>query len=90
MEWVEKRIGVTNRFGLHARAAARLVAVASAFASEIRMVRDGIEVDCKSILDILSTACTQGTSVTVKACGHDAREALQAVEALFVQKFGEE
>lgn len=90
MECSEKKLSITNKFGLHGRAAARLVEVASLFASDIVLVRDGVEVDCKSILDVMSMACTQGTPVAVKACGDDADEALVAVEALFNRKFGEE
>ena len=90
MNCVEKQLAITNSLGLHARAAARLVEVASAFTAQISLIRDGQEVDCKSILDVLSTACTQGTPVAVKACGPDAREALLAVETLFASKFGEE
>lgn len=90
MDFVEKELSITNKFGLHGRAAAKLVEVASLFSSDIFLVRDGIEVDCKSILDVMSMACTQGTPVAVKACGNDADEALDAVEELFNKKFGEE
>ena len=89
MKKVEKKLSITNKFGLHGRAAAKLVEVASGYASEIRLIREGIEVDCKSILDVMSMACTQGTPVAVKATGTDAEEALVAVENLFKNRFGE-
>lgn len=90
MRKVEKKLSITNKFGLHGRPAARLVEVASLFASDIRLVRDGCEVNCKSILDVMSMACANGTPVTVKASGADADEAMAAVESLFTDKFGEE
>ncbi len=90
MGYIEKQLAIANKFGLHGRAAAKLVEVASLFTSEILLVRDGVEVNCKSILEVMSMACTQGTPVAVKACGNDADAALVAIEELFNKKFGEE
>ena len=90
MNFVAKELSITNKLGLHGRAAAKLVEVAAHFSSDIVLVRDGTEVDCKSILDVMSMACTQGTPVAVKACGEDADDALHAIEELFNNKFGEE
>ena len=87
---MEKELFIVNRFGLHGRAAAKLVEVASSFSSEIMLVRDDAEVDCKSILDVMSMACTQGTPVAVRARGSDAEAALAAVEELINNRFGEE
>jgi len=89
-EMMEKELCITNRFGLHGRAAAKLVEVAASFSSEIFLVRDHIEVDCKSILDVMSMACTQGTPVAVRARGDDAEAAMKAIEQLFIDRFGEE
>lgn len=89
MKKVEKKLFITNKLGLHGRPAAKLVEVASRYASDIRLIREGVAVDCKSILDVMSVACTQGTTVAVKVCGSDADKALAAVEQLFIEGFGE-
>ena len=89
-ECISCRASISNKFGLHGRAAAKLVETATLFASQIRLVRGDCEVDCKSILDVMSMACTQGTDVILKAQGSDANEALQAIKELFHDKFGEE
>jgi phosphocarrier protein HPr len=87
---IEKKVKIPNKLGLHGRASARLVEVAAQFSAEIRLLRDETEADCKSILDVLSTACTQGTTVTIRAEGEDAAEAIAALEKLLEDKFGEE
>jgi len=87
---VEKELRITNKFGLHGRASARLVETARKYKADIRLVRDGNEVDCKSILDVMTMACTQGTPVTIRARGEDAEAALADLEQLMHNKFGEE
>lgn len=81
---------IRNELGLHARAAARMVQVARQFRSELRLVKDGAQVDGKSILDVLSLSCPRGTEVVLLALGPDAQEALRAVGELIEQGFGEE
>ena len=79
-----------NRLGLHARAAAKLVHLASSFRSDMTLVTgDGEEIDAKSILGILLLAAGQGTDLTLRCAGDDEAEALQAVAALFADRFGE-
>jgi len=85
-----KTTRVINRLGLHARAAAKIVKVASMFASEITLEVNGQEVNAKSILGILTLACPMGSLVTVAAEGPDAEDAVLAIEALFNAKFDEE
>ena len=80
---------VRNELGLHARAAARMVQVARNFASEVRLSREGAQVDGKNILDVLSLSCPRGTQVVLYASGPDAEEALQAIGALIDDGFGE-
>ncbi len=87
---VERDLEVTNRLGLHARAAAKLVHTAGAFSSQIHLVKDGDEVDAKSILGILILAAAQGSEVTIRCDGADEQEAVDAIAALFTQRFGEE
>ena len=87
---VERELRITNKFGLHGRASARLVETARQYKADIWLVRDGTAVDCKSILDVMTMACTQGTPVTIRARGTDAKAALAALEELMNNRFGEE
>lgn len=87
---VEGRLRVINRLGLHARAAAKLVHLASVFACDIALVfDDGEEIDAKSILGILGRGAAQGTELLVRCRGADAGPAFSALEALFASRFGE-
>lgn len=81
---------VRNKLGIHARVAAKLVAVAVRFRSTIFFERDGNEVNAKSLLGILTMACPQGSFITIRAEGNDAGEAVEAIARLFEDKFGEE
>lgn len=86
---VESKLEISNRLGLHARAAAKLVHLAGSFASQVTLVTDGEEVDAKSILGILQLGAAQGTEVAIRCEGADEAEALDAVTRLFHQRFGE-
>ncbi|HEU4796750.1 MAG TPA: HPr family phosphocarrier protein, partial [Pyrinomonadaceae bacterium] len=87
----ERRLQVTSRLGLHARAAANLVRVASQFKSNLTIQRlDGnAEADAKSILSILTLAASRGTDLKIVASGEDEQEALEAVVGLFSRDFDE-
>ncbi len=80
---------ITNKLGLHARASAKLTQVASAFASEIWITRNGRRVNAKSIMGVMMLAAGKGSTVTVEAEGADARQALDAILQLIGDKFGE-
>jgi len=86
----EREFDIQNRLGLHARAAAQLVRLANQFSSEIRLVKDGVEVNGKSIMGVLMLAAPKDTRILVRASGADAEEALAAIGALISRKFGEE
>lgn len=88
---VARSIGVTGRLGLHARAAAKLVRVASQFKSSITLKRsdNAVEADAKSILSILMLAASLGTKLEVVANGPDEQLALDAVLDLFARDFDE-
>jgi len=86
---ITRDIEIKNKLGLHARAAAKLVHTAARFKSDIKVKKGDEEVDGKSILGILLLAAGRGAVITVKADGEDERDALQAVEQLFDQKFDE-
>jgi phosphocarrier protein len=83
-------VRITNRLGLHARAAARFVHTANRFRARISAVRDGRTMDGKSILGILLLAASQGSTLTLEADGEDEREALEALVRLVEGGFGEE
>ncbi|RMH18366.1 MAG: HPr family phosphocarrier protein [Acidobacteria bacterium] len=86
---IERELEIKNRLGLHARAAAKLVHKASEFRSDVTLVRDGEEVDGKSILGILLLAAEQGSKIVVRADGEDENEALTAIAELIESRFGE-
>ena len=86
---IRKELMIENKLGLHARAAAQIVKTASAFTSRILLTKDGIEVDGKSIMGIMMMAAARGTTVLVSAEGDDEDKALEGMEKLFKEKFGE-
>ena len=91
METVLSRVFmIKNKFGLHARPSASFVQTASRFRSEIKVEKDGLVADGKSILDLMMLAAAQGTQVTIKARGADAQEALKALGDLIEGRFGED
>ena len=85
----QEQVMITNKLGLHARAAAKLVHTATAFAAEIFVGTEHEEVNAKSILGILTLAATKGTPLMVRADGEDEGEAVKAIVDLFASKFGE-
>ena len=87
---VKQTIKIENKLGLHARAAAKFVQLASKFQSEIQVTKDGVQVDGKSIMGVLMLAAAQGTSIVVAATGGDAQEAIDALSTLIGDKFGED
>ena len=80
---------IVNRLGLHARAAAKLTHLASGYQSEIWLSRSGRRVNAKSIMGVMMLAAGQGTKVLIEAEGADAPQALEALERLIADKFGE-
>ncbi|HKB69042.1 MAG TPA: HPr family phosphocarrier protein [Pyrinomonadaceae bacterium] len=88
---VERTLLIKQRLGLHARAAAKLVRVASAFQSQVQLRRLEGEVtaDAKSILSVLMLAAGRGTELQAIADGVDEEAAMEAIEQLFAEGFGE-
>ena len=84
-----KEITVSNNLGIHARPAAQFVKMASEFKAEIRVAKDGEEVDGKSIMGLMMLAAGHGSVLKMIAEGPDADEALQSLEDLVVRNFGE-
>lgn len=88
----QRTVTISNRLGLHARAAARLVRRASQFNSKVALLREdsGEAADGKSILSVLLLAASRGTSLIIKTDGDDEERALNALVELVEQRFGEE
>ncbi len=88
---LERQVAITNRLGLHARAAAALVRTANRFQSLLRVERlDGsANADAKSILSVLMLAASRGTELRLTADGSDEHEAIEALSNLFANGFGE-
>jgi len=86
----ERSVTIKNPLGLHARAAAQVVRMATQYSSRICLRRtNGDEADAKSILGILHLAAACGTQVTIHTSGEDESDALDAIDALFNRGFGE-
>jgi phosphocarrier protein len=85
----EKKILIQNELGLHARAATKLVQLATKFPCEVTVTKDGHEVNGKSIMGVLMLVASKGTWVTLRAKGDRAQEAIDALAQLVDDKFGE-
>lgn len=85
-----RELPIINRKGLHARASAKFVQCCENFTADIRVTRCGETVGGTSIMGLLTLAAAQGTSVSVAATGAQAKEALDALEALLANRFGED
>ena len=81
---------IVNKLGLHARAAAKLIDLASGFESGIRICRDGREADAKSIMKVMMLAASKGKSLEILAQGDDAAEAVEAIDRLVARRFDEQ
>lgn len=86
---VERSATIRNRAGLHARPAGEVVKVAQRFRSEVKLEKDGLQVDGKSILGVMMLAAEQGTVLLIRCSGEDAAEAAEALVALVNRGFGE-
>ena len=87
---VQATVNICNQRGLHARASAKFVKLASSFESEIRVTRDGVTVDARSIMGLLMLGAGIGCGVDIEAEGPDAAEALDALSDLVARKFDED
>ncbi len=87
---MEKTVEIINKLGLHARAAAKFVTLASKFSADIRVRKDNREVSGKSIMGVMMLAAAKGSTITLIAEGEDAQQALDELDALIADRFGEE
>ncbi|MAS10547.1 HPr family phosphocarrier protein [Endozoicomonas sp. G2_2] len=84
-----REFAIVNKLGLHARAASKFVTVASQYEADIRVAKDGREVSGKSIMGVMMLAAARGSRIDVSAEGADAEAALDALEELVRDRFGE-
>jgi phosphocarrier protein len=87
---IRQTIAITNKLGLHARAAAKLSHLANRFQSNIFLIYHGDKVNAKSLLGILTLAASVGTPITIEAEGKDEKNAVNQIVTLFNAKFDEE
>lgn len=86
---VVKKMEIKNKLGVHARAAALLVQTVNRFSAQVTISKDGQSADGRSIMGVLTLAATQGSTIEVEATGHDAEQAVKAIEKLIDKRFNE-
>ena len=86
---IQTQLTIVNKLGLHARAAAKFVGCASAFSSNIQAGKDGQMVDAKSIMSVMMLAAGKGTVLDLQIEGDDEEAALEALQTLIDNRFGE-
>ncbi|HEY1952371.1 MAG TPA: HPr family phosphocarrier protein [Gemmatimonadaceae bacterium] len=85
----EREVRIVNKLGIHARPAAEIVKTAGKFRSSVTIVRDDLEVNAKSIMGVMMLAAEFGATIVIRAVGDDAEQALDALQAVIANKFGE-
>ena len=86
---LQKDIPIINKLGLHARASAKLTQLAGRYACNVKMSRNGRQVDAKSIMGVMMLAAGMGSTVTLQTDGPDEQEAMDALTELINNRFGE-
>ena len=84
---LEQRATIKNKLGIHARPAALLVQAAAKFTSEITLKKDGLAINGKSIMGVMMLAAEEGSVITVRVEGEDARDALDHIVEMIESKF---
>ncbi len=85
----EQKVIIPNKLGMHARAAAIFSRQASEFSSNVMVIKDSMEVNGKSIMELLTLAATKGSSIIIQTLGEDENQAIQVLSDLVAQGFGE-
>ena len=85
-----RKVTVANREGVHARAATMIATLARRFRARVELIKGHHRVDATDVLQVLSLGAEEGTQLVLEASGDDAESALDALEALFRNKFDEE
>lgn len=87
---ITEKITIINKLGLHARAAAKLVATASQFGCEVKIQKDSRQADAKSIMAVMMLAAAKGSELTFTVDGNDDQAAWEAIQTLINNRFDEE
>ena len=87
---IETKVKITNKHGLHARPAAKLVQLAGKFKSDITIVKDSLEVNGKSIMGVMMLAAEPGSEILLRVNGEDEQQAIDALLNLIRNGFDEE
>ena len=87
---MERKLTIKNKYGLHARPAAKFVEVAARYDADVTLAKDGVEVNGKSIMGVLMLAAEKGHEVILKTSGKDEEALAEALTALLEGKFDEE
>lgn len=87
---LQKEFTIVNKLGLHARASALFVKTASRFVSEVKLSKESVEVNGKSIMGIMMLAASKGTTVKLTVNGPDEEEGMQVIGDIITNGFGEE
>lgn len=87
---VEKKVFVQNKLGIHARPAALLVRTATKFASDIFIIKNGQEINGKSIMGVMALAAEFESEIIIRANGSDEKDAIEKIAKLFIDKFEED
>ena len=89
-EAAERSVMIKNELGMHARAATKFVQLAAKYPCDVTVVKDGHEVNGKSIMGVLMLVAAKGTTILIRAKGQRCEEAVTALVALVDEKFGED
>ena len=87
---INREIKIINKLGLHARAAAKFVTMASQYSSNVQLELKGQQINGKSIMGVMMLAASQGTELTLTTEGEDESSAMEALDELIKNRFGEE
>ena len=86
---IKREVKIINKLGLHARASSKLTQLACTFKSEIFIVKDKNKANAKSMMEVLMLAASKDKIISLEAIGPDEEEAIQSIENLFTNYFGE-
>ena len=87
---IEQEVTIINKLGLHARAASKLVNCASSFTADVWLKRGDRQINGKSIMGVLTLAAGQGTMLTIRTEGEDESLAMDELQRLIGNRFGED
>jgi phosphocarrier protein HPr len=86
---LQQEAEIINKLGLHARASARLTQLAGSYASDVWLSRNGRRVNAKSIMGVMMLAAAKGAKIVIEIEGSDETAAMQALQSLIADRFGE-